>query len=243
MNFDFEIVAERVDDRRADPMQSARNFVRTLFELTAGVQHRMHDFQRRSLFRRMHIDRNSTAVVLDRDPIVAQNYDVDLVAETGQRLVNRVVDDLGNEMMQAPLGGIADVHSGAFANRFESLENLDGLSAVAVRRLFICHRKERAMHHLSASPPPVRIVFVYGNKVKEKAGVCREIKQDLRTAYVDRKPANQRAFSHRSNRRFMRDLLKQFGAHNRTSFCEIGYPQIVSKKRSKSKRFSHSQAR
>src|SRR5271170_5510482 len=167
VNFDFELVAERIDHRRADAMQSARNFVRALFELAAGVQHRMHDFERRSLFRRMHIDRNSAAVVFDRDPIVAQNYNIDLGAESGERFVNRVVDDLGDEMMQAALGGVADVHPGAFANCFESLENLDGLGAIAVRRLFICHRKRRAMNHLSATPPPVKIVFVYGIKVKE----------------------------------------------------------------------------
>ena len=61
--------------------------------------------------------------------------DVDFGAETGQRFVDGVVDDLGDEMMQAALGGVADVHSGAFANRFESFENLDGLGAIAVRRL------------------------------------------------------------------------------------------------------------
>jgi hypothetical protein len=30
------------------------------------------------------------------------------------------------------------------------------------------------MHHLSASPPPLRIVFVYGIKVKEQAGISTE---------------------------------------------------------------------
>ena len=171
VNFDFELVAERIDDRRADAMQSARHFVRVLLELAAGVKHGVHDFERRALLRRMHIDRDSTAVVFDRNPIVAQNYDVDLRAVPGQRLVDRVVDDLVDEMMQSPLGGVADVHSGAFTNRFESLENLDGLGAIAVRRLFICHRKESAMNYLSASAPPLRIVFVYGKKVKEQMGI------------------------------------------------------------------------
>src|SRR5208283_5928085 len=44
MYFDFKLVAERVDHRRAHPMQSARNFVRALLELAAGVKHRVHDF-------------------------------------------------------------------------------------------------------------------------------------------------------------------------------------------------------
>ena len=190
VNFDFELVAERVDDRRAHAMQSARNFVRALLELAAGVKHRVHDFERRALFSRMHIDRNSAAVVLDRNPIVAQNYDVDLRAVTGQRFVDRVVDDLIDEMMQPALGGVADVHPGAFANRFETFENLDGLGAIAVRRLFICHRKERAMDYLSASPPPPKIVFVCGRKVKEIWS--RSIGQSndyLNRLLVDRKAA------------------------------------------------------
>src|SRR5260370_4919546 len=101
----------------------------------------MDEFEGRSVFRGMHIDRDSAAVVLDRNSIVAQNYNVDLGAESRERFVNRVVDDLGYEMVQSTLGGIADVHPGTFANCFESFENLDGLGAIAVRRLFICHRK------------------------------------------------------------------------------------------------------
>ena len=124
-------------------MQSARDLVRAVFELAAGVQHRMHDFERRALFRRMHIDRDAAAVILDRNSIVAQNDDVDFGAETGERFIDRVVDDLGNEMMQAALGGVADIHAGAFANRLETFENLDGLGAIAVRSLFVCHRKRR----------------------------------------------------------------------------------------------------
>src|SRR5580704_17066497 len=96
----------------------------------------------------MHIDRNSAAVVLDRD-----------------------VYELIDEMMQPALGGVADVHAGPFADRFESLKYLDGLGAIAVGRLFICHRKERAMDYLSASPPPTKIVFVCDRKVKKYESV------------------------------------------------------------------------
>ncbi len=80
----------------------------------------------------MHIDRDAAAVVLDRNAIVAQDDDIDLGAKSRQRLVDRVVDDLGDQVMQAALGGVADVHPGALANRFETFENLDLLRAVAV---------------------------------------------------------------------------------------------------------------
>jgi len=103
---------------------------------------------------RESIESPETFLTDDRTSIVAQNHDVDFSAVTGERFVNRVVDDLGHEMMQTPLGGVADVHPGPFANRFESFENLDGLGAIAVRRFFICHRKtsdELPFRHTTAN--------------------------------------------------------------------------------------------
>src|SRR5580658_3515303 len=91
----------------------------------------------------MHVDGNAAPVVFDRDAIVAQNRDIDFGAKSGQRLVDRVVDDLGDKMMQPALRSVADVHTGTLADRFETFENLDGLRAVAVIRWFVCHRKRR----------------------------------------------------------------------------------------------------
>ena len=48
-----------------------------------------------------------------------------VVGVAGQRFVDRVVDDLVDEVVQAALGRRADVHAGAFANRLEPLEHLD----------------------------------------------------------------------------------------------------------------------
>src|SRR5260370_36258923 len=103
----------------------------------------------------MYCDRLPAPVVLGRNPIVAQTQEVYLGAVTSQCLVDRVVNDLSDEVMQTPLGGVADVHPGTFANCFESFENLDGLGAVAVRRFFICHRKtsdELPFRHSTACP-------------------------------------------------------------------------------------------
>ena len=51
--------------------------------------------------------------------------DVDLIAETRQRFVDRVVDDLVDEMVQAGRPGRADVHRRPLADGFEAFENLD----------------------------------------------------------------------------------------------------------------------
>jgi hypothetical protein len=97
--------------------------------------------------------------------------------------------------MQTPLGGVADVHPGTFANCFESFENLDGLGAIAVRRFFICHRK-------TSDELPFRHTTACQNCIcpghQSKGIIChggRIIKQYLKNWPVDRKEANQRAFS------------------------------------------------
>ena len=53
------------------------------------------------------------------------NNRVDLLAETRQCFVDRVVNDLIHEVMQAPLAGIPDVHRGAFAHRFDAFKFLN----------------------------------------------------------------------------------------------------------------------
>src|SRR5207253_473854 len=58
--------------------------------------------------------------------------DLDAVAVAGQRLVDRVVDDLPDQVMQAALRGGADVHTGALADRLQSFQDRDGLAGVFV---------------------------------------------------------------------------------------------------------------
>src|SRR5271155_3741945 len=57
--------------------------------------------------------------------------DRDFRAETGQSLVDGVVDDLVDEVVQAHHAGRADVHARALANRLKALENGDVLCVVA----------------------------------------------------------------------------------------------------------------
>ena len=57
------------------------------------------------------------------------------VAVAGQRLVDRVVDGLVHEVMQAVGAGVADVHGRALADRLESLEDLDVARGVRSRRV------------------------------------------------------------------------------------------------------------
>ena len=71
------------------------------------------------------IDRNAAAVVDDGHRPIDVDRDVDLVAEACQGLVDRIVNDLVDEMMQTGRPGRPDVHRRPQADGFEALENLD----------------------------------------------------------------------------------------------------------------------
>jgi hypothetical protein len=56
--------------------------------------------------------------------------DVDRGRVAGHRLVDRVVDDLVDQVVQAPLAGGSDVHAGTLADRVETFENSDRAGVV-----------------------------------------------------------------------------------------------------------------
>jgi hypothetical protein len=129
-------LGQRVDARHAHAVQAARDLVAVLVELAAGVQLGQGDLRRRTLglVLVVHLDagRDAAAVVDDGDGVVGVDGDDDVVAVAGQRLVDRVVDDLEDQVMQTgAIGGVADVHAGALAHRFQPFEDLDAAFAVA----------------------------------------------------------------------------------------------------------------
>jgi hypothetical protein len=106
-------------------MQAAGHSVGLAVELAAGVQRGHHDLDRRPVLDRVLVDGDAAAVVPHPDPAVGQQRHVDGVAETGQRLVDRVVHNLVDEVMQSAFAGRADVHSGTLADCLKALEYRD----------------------------------------------------------------------------------------------------------------------
>jgi hypothetical protein len=135
-DLDRQLVRQRVDHRDADPVQTARGLVGIAAELAARVQRRQDDFQRRFVGEaRMGVDRNAAAVVVHRDPAFAAQLDLDPARVAGDRLVHRVVERLGGEVVQRPLIGAADIHARPAPYRLEPLEHLYVLGGIAVIEL------------------------------------------------------------------------------------------------------------
>ena len=122
----MSVARQRVDHRDADAVQTAGDLVAAAAELAAGVQHGQRHRQRRAapgpgaVSVGMPRPLSSTRIAA-----VGLEGEDDPVAVAGQRLVDRVVHDLPDQVVQAALAGGADVHAGALADRLEALEHLD----------------------------------------------------------------------------------------------------------------------
>ena len=89
------------------------------------MEHRQHHFERRFALLLVVVGRNASAVVLDGDGVVLVDRHVDVGAVARQRLVDRVVHDLVNQVVETLLADVADVHGGTLAHRFETFKDLN----------------------------------------------------------------------------------------------------------------------
>ncbi len=107
-------------------MQAAGGLVRAGIEFAAGMQGAHDDFQRRFLRKLgMRIDRNAAPVVHHAEIAVLVHGDVDAGGVAGHRLVHRIVEHFGEQVMQRALVGAADIHARTPAHRLEPLQHLD----------------------------------------------------------------------------------------------------------------------
>ena len=124
--FKFEEIGQCVYHGHADAMETAGDLVRGVVEFTARVQHGHDDLGRRNALFAVDIDRNTTAVVRHRYGLIRMDPDHHSVAITGERFVDRVIDDLEHHVMQAAaVVGIADVHPGPLSNGVEAFQDFD----------------------------------------------------------------------------------------------------------------------
>ena len=129
-------LGQGVDDGDAHAVQAARDLVGRVIELTASVQDRHDDLERRDLFDRMLVDGDAAPVIDDRDGVVGVDRHLDLGAETGHGLVDGVVNDLPHQVMQTAGARRTDIHARALTNGLETFENLN-LAAIVI--VFVCH--------------------------------------------------------------------------------------------------------
>ena len=125
VHFDVQMGRQGVHDGHADPVETAGDLVPGSTELAAGVEDRVHDLEGGLAGLLLDVDRDAAAVVGDSDLVVLVDPQVDAVTCAVHRLIDRVVEDLAHEVMQAPQVGRADVHARTAADGLQTLEDLD----------------------------------------------------------------------------------------------------------------------
>ena len=95
------LLGEGVYHRDAHAVETARNLIGGVVELTARVEDRHDDFQRGDLLHGVLVHGDTAAVVHNGNGVIGVHRHLDLGAEASHGLVDRVVDDLPYEMVQA----------------------------------------------------------------------------------------------------------------------------------------------
>ena len=106
-------------------MQTAGIFISALSKFSAGVQICQHELDGRHFPFWMNINGNAATVIAHGHASIDMHGHFDLVAKTGEMFVDRVVEDLENQVMQTTLIGVADKHARPFADRFQALQLID----------------------------------------------------------------------------------------------------------------------
>jgi hypothetical protein len=124
-NLDFEARRECVHDRATNTVQTTGNGISAAAELTAGVKNSEHDLNGRLSLGGVDVNRDASTIVNNANRTIGKDRYFDVVAVPSEGFINGVIDDLVDKVMQSPGTGGTDVHSGTFANGFETFENLN----------------------------------------------------------------------------------------------------------------------
>ena len=131
-DLDVEPLGKRVDARYAHAVQTSRKFVSAAAEFASRVQLGQYDFDRGLALFLDYADGDTSAVVGDGHRARFEDLDLDRIAVSRHRLVDRVVDDFEYEMMQSSFVRGTDVHTRSFADGLQSFEHLDIALGIAV---------------------------------------------------------------------------------------------------------------
>ncbi len=135
VNFDFEPFGKRIDNRCANTMQTAGNFIPAAAKFATRMQNCKNDRNGRDSRLVVDANRNTAAVVRHADNIAGQNGNVDFVAISRKGLINRVVNDFVDKVVKAARTGRADIHARALTDSFQSFQNLYFTFIIVIFRL------------------------------------------------------------------------------------------------------------
>ena len=129
-NLTSHVLGKSINATDAHAMQTSRDLVASLVELTSSMQHSHNDFQSALVLLLVHIHRDASSIVLNGDAPVFVDGDFDMCTKASQGFVNTVVHRLVDEMVKSLLRNVTDVHCRTLAHGLQSFEDLNVTRAV-----------------------------------------------------------------------------------------------------------------
>ena len=124
INSKLKILRERVYNRCANAVQTARYLVSAAAELTACVQYRINNGRRRNTLLWVNARRDTASVIGNSDYVALEYLDIYLRTVACKSLVDSIVNYLVYKVVQTARTCRADVHTRSFAHSLKSLEHL-----------------------------------------------------------------------------------------------------------------------
>lgn len=124
LDFDAQMIRQRVYDRYADAVKTAGNLVGIAVELPAGIECCQSEFDAGNSGFFVDIRRDPAAVVDDAHGIILLNGYRNIFTEAGKRFVYRVVYDFVDQVMESFVAVVPDIHPRTKPDMLDSFENL-----------------------------------------------------------------------------------------------------------------------
>ena len=105
----------------ANTVQSTGGLISTSTKLTTGVENGHNNLQGADAHLLVGVNRNTATVIDDFQRVVGMADDYNLCTVTSKRLVNRVIENLLEELVQTTLAVVSNIHSGTLSNGFQTL--------------------------------------------------------------------------------------------------------------------------
>jgi len=127
-----EVRTERVYATDADAMQTAGNFISILIELTSCMEDGHDHFQGALFLLGVDTGGDPPAVVIYAYGVIFENSDDNIFAIPCEGFIDRVIHDFVDQVVETFYTDVPDVHGGALANSFQSLQDLDTIGTVSI---------------------------------------------------------------------------------------------------------------
>ena len=137
-NKNVEALGQSIDDTASDAVESAGYRISAAAKLSSRVESSQNYLNGGNLLDRVNIDRDSSPVVRHPHPAISEHHHINVIAVPGECFVDRVVDDLIDQVVEPSRPRRTDIHTGSFANSLQSFEDLNIACAVGtfVRSVF-----------------------------------------------------------------------------------------------------------